>query len=119
MMAFTVACLLASLVLGLDDCQRPYLTQRSCPGDDRRTGGRRNGVIFESRSREFDRILGPKPRATALVTGSAMGLSAHEGAVFLEKGSEAAGAGVTFGLEEQGMTLVLTLGARGAAPLYH
>ncbi len=48
----------------------------------------RESVIFESLSREFDRLVGPEPKATALITGEAMSLSAHEGAVFLEHGAE-------------------------------
>ena len=70
-----------------DSKQSPHLTQRAWVDGDRHCSYR-DSVVFESQSREFDRIVGPEPKATALITGEAMALSAHEGAVFLEHGAE-------------------------------
>ena len=45
-------------------------------------------VHFDSRSPEFDRLVGRKPSYEYLATGRADLLGAHEGAVFLEHGSQ-------------------------------
>ena len=47
-----------------------------------------NTVHFESLSPEFDRLVGPTPSYEYLATGEAKELGAHEGAVFLEHGSQ-------------------------------
>jgi hypothetical protein len=47
-----------------------------------------NTVHFESLSPEFDRLVGPTPSYEYLATGKAEELGAHEGAVFLEHGSQ-------------------------------
>lgn len=65
----------------------PHLHKRDWADGDRHCSYRES-VVFESLSREFDRLVGPEPKATALITGDAMALSAHEGAVFLEHGAE-------------------------------
>ena len=65
----------------------PHLHKRDWADGDRHCSYRES-VIFESLSREFDRLVGSEPKATALITGGAMALSAHEGAVFLEYGAE-------------------------------
>ena len=65
----------------------PHLHKRDWHDGDRHCSYRES-VVFESLSREFDRLVGPEPKATALITGDAMALSAHEGAVFLEHGAE-------------------------------
>ncbi len=65
----------------------PHLQKRDWVDGDRHCSYRES-VVFESFSREFDRLVGPEPKATALITGEAMALSAHEGAVFLEHGAE-------------------------------
>ena len=65
----------------------PHLHKRDWH-DGERHCSYRESVVFESLSREFDRLVGPEPKATALITGEAMQLSAHEGAVFLEHGAE-------------------------------
>ena len=70
-----------------DSKQSPHLTQRAWVDGDRHCSYR-DSVVFESQSREFDKLVGPNPKAKALITGDAMKLSAHEGAVFLEHGAE-------------------------------
>ena len=45
-------------------------------------------VHFDSRSPEFDRLVGRKPSCEYLATDKAEVLGAHEGAVFLEHGSQ-------------------------------
>ena len=68
-------------------CHEPHLQKRDWVDGDRHCSYRES-VIFESLSPEFDKLVGPSPKATALITGEAMALSAHEGAVFLEYGAE-------------------------------
>ena len=67
-------------------CHEPHLQKRDWHDGDRHCSYRES-VVFDSFSREFDRLVGPEPKATALITGEAMALSAHEGAVFLEHGA--------------------------------
>ena len=78
---------LACVSVAAAQCHEPHLQKRDWVDGDRHCSYRES-VVFESLSREFDRLVGPEPKATALITGDAMALSAHEGAVFLEHGAE-------------------------------
>ena len=82
-----LACLRACVAAAQCHDAEPHLQKREWVDGDRHCSYRES-VIFESLSREFDRLVGPEPKATALITGEAMSLSAHEGAVFLEHGAE-------------------------------
>ena len=46
----------------------PHLHKRDWHDGDRHCSYRES-VVFESLSREFDRLVGPEPKATALITG--------------------------------------------------
>ena len=87
MMLLFLACLRACVAAAQCHNAEPHLQKRDWVDGDRHCSYRES-VIFESLSREFDKLVGPEPKATALITGEAMALSAHEGAVFLEHGAE-------------------------------
>ena len=87
LLAYVVAAKTATKGHCCDPEQSPHLHQRAWV-DGERHCSYRDRAVFESQSREFDKLVGPNPKAKALITGDAMKLSAHEGAVFLEHGAE-------------------------------